>query len=138
MARSRGILIAALGAIAIVVLAAAAWLRLQPTEPRLVFGAVLEPLGPLVLMSMSADGSDVQPAYPNARDRAHGWTSSSAGAETLAFISFDNNDLQAGHRLEVLDAPGIAPRVVFEIPIGTGLLDVALSPEGRQVLLSVA
>lgn len=138
MSRSRRILLVALGAIALAVVGAAAWLRLQPSEPRLVFGAVLEPLGPLVLLSMNADGSDVQPAYPNARDRAHGWTNSSADAETLAFISYDADDLQAGHRLEVLDAPGASPRVIYEIPVGTGLLDTALSPDGRTVLLSVA
>jgi Tol biopolymer transport system component len=138
MSRTRGILLAAVGAIAIAVVGATAWLALQPSEPRLVFGTVLEPLGPLVLLTMEADGSDVQPAYPNARDRAHGWTGSSADAERLVFISYDADDLQAGHRLEVLDAPGAAPRVLSEIAVGTGLLDLALSPDGGTVLLSVA
>ena len=138
MSRSRGILLVALGAIAIAVVGATAWLRLQPSQPRLVFGAVLEPLGPLVLLSMYPDGSDVQPAYPGARDRAHGFTGSSADAETLMFVSYDNNDLQPGHRLEVLAAPGAAPRVLQEIAIGTGLLDLALSPDGTTILMSVA
>jgi dipeptidyl aminopeptidase/acylaminoacyl peptidase len=138
MSRSRGILLVALGTIAIGIAGAVAWLRLQPSEPRLVFGAVLEPLGPLVLMSMNADGSEVQPAYPGARDRAHGWTGSSADAETLVFFSYDADDLQAPRQLEVLDAPGAAPRVVHEVPPGTGLLDMGLSPDGTTVLLSVA
>src|SRR6187431_2624712 len=138
MSRSRGILLAALGVLAIAALGAVAWLRLQPAEPRLVFGAVLEPLGPLVLLSMNADGTDVQPAYPGARDRAHGWTSSSADAETLVFLSYDADDLQAPRQLEVLDEPGGAPRVLHEMPAGTGLLDMVLSPDGRTVLLAVA
>ena len=138
MSRSRGILLAALGVLAIAALGAVAWLRLQPAEPRLVFGAVLEPLGPLVLLSMNADGTDVQPAYQGARDRAHGWTGSSADAETLVFFSYDADDLQAPRQLEVLDEPGGAPRVLHEIPAGTGLLDMVLSPDGRTVLLSVA
>ena len=140
MTRSRRFAPAAVGLLALILLGAAVWLGLRETQsnPRLAFGAVQEPLGPLVLLTTAADGSDVQPAYPDARQRAHGWTEGSADMETLVFISYDEADLQAGHQVEAIDRPGGEPRLLLDVPIKTGLVDLALSPDGHTLLLALA
>jgi Tol biopolymer transport system component len=140
MTRSRRFALAAVGLLALILLGAAVWLGFRGTQPspRLAFGAVLEPLGPLVLHTMEADGSDVQPGYPEARQRANGWTEGSADMETLVFISYDEADLQAGHQVEVIDRPGGEPRLLLDVPIRTALTDLALSPDGRTLLVALA
>ena len=140
MIRSRRFALAAVGLLALTLLGAAVWLGFRETQPsaRFAFGAVHEPLGPLVLHTTDADGSDVQPAYPDARQRAHGWTDGSADMETFVFISYDNADLQAGHQVEAIDRPGGEPRLLLDIPIRTALTDIALSPDGHTLLLALA
>ena len=140
MTRSRRFALAAVGLLALALLGAAVWLGFRGTQSnaRLAFGAVQEPLGPLVLLTTAADGSDVQPAYPDARQRAHGWTDGSADMETFVFISYDNADLQAGHQVEAIDRPVGEPRLLLDVPIKTALVDLALSPDGHTLLLALA
>jgi hypothetical protein len=134
----RGAALAALSLAAVgLILFAAAWFgfgRPSTGSLRLAFGAVEESLGPLGLVSLAADGTDLQPAYDGARTRAHGFLTASADSSVIAFVSYDPKDARAGHRADLIDDLGRPPRTIFQFPDAGAIIGLAMSPDGRTAL----